>query len=614
MNTGSRIPLELLAPAGTADIGIAAVDHGADAVYIGAPKFSARANAGSSMADIERLTGYAHRFKARVYLALNTILTDGEIPEAESLIRSAWEAGVDGLIFQDTGLLELDLPPIPLIASTQMHNTTPERVKFLEDAGVERVILARELSLDEIRAIRDKTAVELECFVHGALCVSYSGQCYMSQAAFGRSGNRGVCAQPCRLKYTLKDGEGNAVVSGKHLLSLKDFSLVDRLRDLADAGVTSFKIEGRYKDESYVKNVTAAYRLALDRLMADDPSYMPASSGHVNFSFEPDLSRTFNRGYTTYFLDGPDLKLRQGALDSPKSVGAPVGTVVRIENGGFVLSGEPVHNGDGMCFVSRTGELCGFRVERVENGRIVPNSLKGLEKGTALFRNRDHEFLKLLNGKTAERRIRMSMAFRQEKNTVRLSVSDEDGHSADVVMAASGDAANQPEKMADRIREQLGRTGTTMFAVDELAIDIRYPGFLPVSLINELRRDVLDRLAAERENGYTRTTRMNPSSISPVYPEKSVDFRANISNRLARSFYEGHGAHVAEDALETGGSPAGKPLMTTRYCIRREIGACLMDRNRRLDPRPPLILTDGKRSWTLEFDCKRCRMSLKKKD
>jgi putative protease len=298
MNVGSRIPLELLAPAGTADIGIVAIDHGADAVYIGAPKFSARANAGSSMADIERLVRHAHRFKARVYLALNTILTDDEIPDAEAIVRSAWEAGVDGLIFQDTGFLELDLPPIPLIASTQMHNDTPERVKFLEDAGVGRVILARELSLGEIRAIREKTTVELECFVHGALCVSYSGQCYLSQAAFGRSGNRGVCAQPCRLKYTLKDGEGNTVVSGKHLLSLKDFSLIDRLRDLADAGITSFKIEGRYKDESYVKNVTAAYRLALDRLMQEDPRYVPASSGCTTFSFEPDLNRTFNRGYT----------------------------------------------------------------------------------------------------------------------------------------------------------------------------------------------------------------------------------------------------------------------------------------------------------------------------
>jgi putative protease len=476
------------------------------------------------------------------------------------------------------------------------------------------VILARELSLGEIRAIREKTTVELECFVHGALCVSYSGQCYLSQAAFGRSGNRGVCAQPCRLKYTLKDGEGNTVVSGKHLLSLKDFNLIDRLRDLADAGVTSFKIEGRYKDESYVKNVTAAYRLALDRLMQEDPRYVPASSGRTTFSFEPDLNRTFNRGYTSYFLDGPDLTLRQGALDTPKSVGAPVGSVVRIENGGFILSGETVHNGDGMCFVSRTGELLGFRVERVENGRVYPNSLKGLEKGTALFRNRDHEFLKLLNQKTAERRVRVSMAYRQEKNMVRLSVSDEDGHSADAEMAASGDIANQPEKMADRIRDQLGRTGTTMFAVDDLAMDIRYPGFLPVSLINELRRDVLDRLAAERENGYSRPIRTKPSSISPVYPEKNLDFRANISNRLARAFYERHGAHVGEDALETGVSPAGKPLMTTRYCIRREIGACLMDRNRRLDPRSPLILSDGKRAWTLEFDCKRCRMSVKKKD
>jgi putative protease len=608
MTEDTRIPLELLSPAGNSGIGRAAIDHGADAVYIGAPQFSARANAGNSMDDIARLIDYAHLFNARVYLALNTILSDGELSEAQSIIREAYQAGADGLILQDTGLLSPDLPPIPLIASTQMNNVTPEKVKFLEDAGFNRVILARELSLSDIRAIREKTAVELESFVHGALCVSYSGQCYMSQASFGRSGNRGVCAQPCRLKYTLKDGKGEEVVRGRHLLSLKDLNLIAHLGDLAEAGITSFKIEGRYKDAAYVKNVTAAYRKALDRFIDNHPEYRRQSSGKVTFHFEPDLARTFNRGYTPYFLLEPQGTAHQAAMDSPKSVGAEIGRITRLEKNGFRIKGAALANGDGLCFVSRAGDLRGFRVEKVENGLIIPSGMDGLATGLALFRNHDHEFLKLLDKKSAERTLAVTMTFEQTASDIRLTVTDEDGHTVHSQLPAAFEPARQPEKAKDQIRSQLTSTGTTIFTVTSLVMETETPGFLPLSLLNRLRRDALTRLEQLRKKGYEPRRRKVVAGPVPDYPEKNLDYRANVANRLARDFYEKHGAKVVEEALEKGGSPSGKILMTTRYCLRRELSACLKKPEQRQKLRPPLVLTDGKRTFRLEFDCEQCRM------
>ena len=608
MTEDTRIPLELLAPAGNFEFGKAAIDHGADAVYIGAPRFSARANAGNSLEDIGRLIAYAHLFKARVYVALNTILSDSEIVDAVDLIAALYQAGADGLILQDPGLLEMDLPPIPLIASTQMNNTTAEKVKFLEDAGFSRVILARELSLCEIRAIRAETNIELECFVHGALCVSYSGQCYLSQAAFGRSGNRGVCAQPCRHAYTLKDGKGKEVVSGKHLLSLKDLNLIGSVADLAEAGVTSFKIEGRYKDAAYVKNVTAAYSLALDRFIETHPGYRRQSAGSVQFQFVPDLNRTFNRGYTRYFLLDPEDTGSQAAMDTPKSIGAEVGTISQVGQGWFRLSGQNVHNGDGMCFVARPGVLKGFRVERTENGRIFPNDMEGLTAGMRLFRNHDHEFLKILDKKTADRRIGVSMTFQQTETHIRLTVTDEDGCTVNAHLPAAYEEARQPEKMKDQIRSQLTSTGNTPFAVTAVVMEIPVPGFLPLSLLNSLRRDALDQLAQLRLRQYAVKSRPTITGPLPMYPEKILDYRANVFNRFAKAFYEHHGAEVAEDAFETGTKPSGKNLMTTRYCLRRELGACLKNPDHRLKLTPPLTLSDGKRTYTLRFDCEHCRM------
>ncbi len=349
------VALELLSPAGNAAIGMAAIDHGADAVYIGAPYFSARADAGNPVEDIAELIGYAHCFAARVYVALNTILTDAEIPKALEMIHRIHAAGADGLIIQDVGLLECALPPIPLIASTQMHNATPEKMKFLESVGFSRVILARELSLSEIRAIREATSMDLECFIHGALCVSFSGQCSMSQAAFGRSGNRGVCSQPCRHAYSLMDGEGKTIIKNKHLLSLKDLNLSGMIPDLVNAGITSFKIEGRYKDAGYVKNITAAYRREIDRFLAQNPGYRRAGSGTTTLNFEPDIEKTFNRGYTRYFISGRNEKT--GAIDTPKSMGKAIGTVTAVEQDFFRMKGYPVTNGDGLCFFTSIGRF-----------------------------------------------------------------------------------------------------------------------------------------------------------------------------------------------------------------------------------------------------------------
>lgn len=601
------ISLELLAPAGDARIGMAAIDHGADAVYIGAPRFSARAAAGNTIADIAGLIRYAHRFAARVYVALNTILTDAELPEALALIRQVHEAGADGLIIQDVGLLECDLPPIPLIASTQMHNATPEKVKFLETVGFRRVILARELSLEEISAIRSRTEVELECFVHGALCVSYSGQCYMSQILAQRSGNRGVCAQPCRHRYSLIDADGRKIIENKYLLSLKDLNLSGMIPDLVQAGITSFKIEGRYKDAGYVKNVTAAFHRELDRFVAGNPAYRRASSGKTTLMFEPDLSRTFNRGYTRYFLHGRSGNV--GAIDTPKSLGKAVGTVTALGKGFFRMAGDRVQNGDGLCFFSASGALAGFQVNRVDRERIFPNTMAELKVGQRLYRNRDHEFLSALEKTTAVRQVAISLRFRQSDTRITLDVTDEDGHQASAAVETPYQAARNPETIRNQTVEQLSKTGNTIFALEALSIQPEQPGFLPLSLLNRLRREALQQLTLIREARY----RPAPVAISPntvPYPEENLDYRANVLNRRAEQFYFRHGAQAVEWSLEAGGEVSGKRLMTTRYCIRHELGACPRYSKQPDSLKEPLHLTDGQRHYRLCFDCRRCLMQV----
>ncbi len=597
--------LELLAPAGNAEIGMAAIDHGADAVYIGAPKFSARADAGTGVADIARLIRHAHLYYARVYVALNTILTDRELPEALEIIREVFQLGADGLILQDPGLLELDLPPIPLIASTQMHNNTLEKVQFLEAVGFKRVILARELSLEEIAAIRQKTRVELEFFVHGALCVSYSGQCYMSQAAAGRSGNRGVCAQPCRSRYTLTDADGNVIRQQKFLLSLKDLNLMNAIPDLVAAGVTCFKIEGRYKGIDYVKNVTAAYRQAIDRFISGHADYHRSSSGISTFAFSPDPDRTFNRGYTQYFIFGRREKV--ASIDTQKSIGQYVGVITGMGKDYFRMNRHDLQNGDGLCFFTKQNDLAGFRVDRVEKEKIYPNNMRGLEIGTPLHRNHDMALTRTLKKDSTRRRIAVEMGFTQEESLIRLAVRDEDGNQAETVMEVSSEPPRDPSKAWEQIETHLSSTGNTPYRVAGLTIHPEQPGFLPVSTLNGIRRDALEALTRIRLESYPRQTiQLTPNNVP--YPEKRLDFRANVLNEQARRFYERHGAEITEPAFETLSDTAEKTVMTTRYCIRHQLDLCPRYSRSGHTLKEPLRISDGNYTYRFEFDCRQCRM------
>lgn len=605
------VSLELLAPAGNADIGIAAINHGADAVYIGAPKFSARANAGVDAAEIARLIRYAHLYYARVYVALNTILRDDEMADARRMIHEIYESGADGLIIQDRGILELDLPPIPLIASTQMHNDTADKVCFLEDVGFHRVILARELSVVEIAAIRKHTNIELEVFVHGALCVSYSGQCYMSQAVAGRSGNRGVCAQPCRSRYTLTDGDGRSILSDKFLLSLKDLNLMEYLPDLVGAGVTSFKIEGRYKEIDYVKNVTAAYSQALDLFIDRNPGYRRSSSGRSEIDFVPDPAKTFNRGFTRYFVLGGKEKV--ASLDTQKSIGQPLGTITGMGKGFFRAECADLQNGDGICFFTGERELAGFRVERVEGDRIYPNTMQDLARGVFLYRNYDIRLSRMLSRNSGRRRIAVSLRLVHDGDRVRLTAEDEDGNQVEHVWDMPYEEPRNAEKMRQQIATQLASSGNTPFRVVETSVSERV-GFFPISRVTAARRLLLEQLEKIRLEKHPKILApFKPNSVP--YPEKRLDFHANILNQLARRFYERHGAEVAEPALETlpdssGADLLGKEVMKTRYCLRYQLDACPQCESSGGTLAEPLRLSDGHHVYRLRFDCAQCRMSV----
>jgi 23S rRNA 5-hydroxycytidine C2501 synthase len=599
-------PLELLAPAGNADIGIAAIDHGADAVYIGAPKFSARAQAGNSIDEIARLIHHAHLYYARVYVALNTILTDEELPQAVEIIKKVYDLGADGLIIQDVGLLEMALPPIPLTASTQMHNNTIEKVQFLEAVGFKRVILPRELSIEDITAIRQKTKLELEVFVHGALCVSYSGQCYLSQAIKGRSANRGICAQPCRYRYDLIDGSGNIILRNKYLLSLKDLNRSDALPELIAAGVTSFKIEGRYKEIDYVKNITASYSMALDRFIKANHGYRRISSGKSEPLFSPDTTKTFNRGYTKYFLYDSDENV--ASMDTQKSIGQPIGTVTEVKKEYFKTDSNNLSNGDGLCFFTKHGQLSGFRVDRTEDGRIYPNKIEGLKVGTLLYRNYDIAFDRLLKKRSAHRKIEIKMDFVQENDRICLAALDEDGNHAEKCMLVPYEAAKDIPKAIEQIKKQLLRTGDTIYQVTVLNISPGQPGFLTISVLNSLRRQCLEELTKIRLEKYQhKDSVFAPNNVQ--YPTKKLDFHANILNDNARRFYARHGAEVLEPAFETFSNVKGRQVLTSRYCIRRRLGACLRADKPQLVLKEPLRIRDEHYIYLLVFDCRNCRMS-----
>ncbi|MGD9643622.1 MAG: U32 family peptidase [Elusimicrobiales bacterium] len=596
--------IELLAPAKNLACGIDAVNCGADAVYIGAERFSARVSAGNDIADIERLASYAHKYRAKVYVALNTIMHEEELSRARLLVRRIWEAGADALIVQDMGLLEAGLPPIPLIASTQTHNTTPEKVLFLEKAGFKRVILARELSLEQIKAIRAATSVELESFVHGALCVCYSGQCYLSCTLGGRSGNRGECAQPCRKLYTLKDASGDTIAVNKHLLSLKDLNLSRRLAHLAAAGVTSFKIEGRLKDRDYVRNIVSFYRRELDKVI-EKKGYARASIGRSFAGFEPNPAKTFNRGYTEYFIDGNPADV--ASPDTPKFVGEKLGPATDVKNGSFRLHGaERLHPGDGISYFDKTGTLAGSLVNGVLDGRVRADNLKGMENGTLVYRNLDKEFMRALEREGAQRKFALRLEFSDCDGGFLLKASDERGAAGEAKWRGVKSQAQKPEQALDTMRKQLSKLGETDFYLEALDLKLSKPYFLPVSALNDLRRDALAALerAAAALPSAREEIKLVPNDYP--YPTDKLDHTGNVLNSLAAAFYKRHGVKEIAMAAEGGASMAGKPLMTSKFCLRRQLGLC-----RKGKEVEPLFMEDAEgHKFRLEFDCARCEMKL----
>ena len=614
--------IELLAPAKNLECGIEAVNHGADAVYIGAPKFGARAAAVNSLEDIAALVAYAHLYNVRIYVTVNTILKEEELAETEKMIWELYRIGVDALIVQDMGITRLNLPPIPLHGSTQMDNRTPEKVRFLADAGFRQVVLARELSLQEIRRIHEACPeTPLEVFVHGALCVSYSGQCYVSQACFGRSANRGECAQFCRLPFSLVDADGKTIVRDKHLLSLKDLNQSEVLEDLLDAGASSLKIEGRLKDVSYVKNVTAAYRSKLDAIFARRKEYVRASSGTCRFDFTPRLDKSFSRGFTHYFLQGRDREI--SSFDTPKSLGEEMGTMKEKRGNYLTVAGvKPFHNGDGVCFLDEQGRLQGFRINRVDGNKLYPaGDVPRIEPRTRLFRNFDQEFERILARKSVERKIGVGWELTDTPSGFALTAADEDGNRITLSFPYPKELARTPQP--ENLRTQLGKLGNTPFEVMPLggtdspsattapaiAINLSQNWFIPASVIADWRRQAIDKLTAARRITYRRELHVwKPTRHR--FPATSLTYLGNVMNTAARSFYQAHGVASVEPAYEKQAVPEAV-LMFCKHCLRYSMGWCPTYQKGHSPYREPyyLVGTDGKR-FRLTFDCKNCQMKV----
>ena len=604
MQTKSR-PIELLSPAKDLNCGIEAINHGADAVYIGAPKFGARAAAGNSLEDIRELCEYAHLYGARIYVTLNTILKEDELEEAERMIWDLWRVGTDALIIQDMGITRLNLPPIPLHASTQTDNRTPEKVRFLEAAGFTQVVLARELSLNEIRRISEATTVPLEVFVHGALCVSYSGQCYLSAALSGRSANRGECAQYCRLPYTMVDATGTEIVSNKHLLSLKDMNRSDQLEALLDAGVSSLKIEGRLKDAGYVKNITAYYRKKLDAVLSRRPEYRRASAGRSTYTFEPVAEKSFNRGFTTFLLEGRTADIT--AFNTPKSLGEPVGMVKEIKGNSFTVAGlKQLNNGDGLVFFNRKGELEGFSVHRVEANRVFPLDMPQLTPKTPLYRNFDQAFDKLLAKPSAERKLSVEIEFLDNPFGFTLCMEDETGARIMLTEPFAKELARREQQ--DNIRTQLSKLGNTPFEASKVVVGLSENWFVPSSLLADMRRRGVEKLLEARRARYPRETvkRVQPS-VSIPFPERQLTYLGNVANGKARSFYQDHGVEQIDPAFEL--SPRKDvPLMFTKHCLRYSMGWCPTYQKDKSPYKEPYYLLYKDTRLRLQFDCKHCQM------
>ena len=599
--------IELLAPAKNLECGMAAIDHGADAVYIGAPKFGARAAAVNSLEDIAALVEYAHLYNVRIYVTVNTILKDEELKETEEMIRALYRVGVDALIVQDMGITGLELPPIPLHASTQMDNRTAEKVRFLADAGFRQVVLARELSLREIGKIHEACPdVPLEIFVHGALCVSYSGQCYVSQACFGRSANRGECAQFCRLPFSLVDSNDRVIVKDKHLLSLKDLNQSEELEALLDAGASSFKIEGRLKDVSYVKNVTAAYRQKLDAILARRKEYVRASSGSCRYAFKPQLDKSFSRGFTHYFLHGRTRDVF--SFDTPKSLGEEMGTMKEARGNYLTVAGlKSFNNGDGVCYIDEQGKLQGFRINRVEGNKLYPQEMPRIKPRTVLYRNFDQEFEKILARRSSERKMAVAIRLADTAFGFALTLTDEDDNRVTLSLPRAKEPARTPQE--ENLKTQLAKLGNTPFEAERVDIDFTENWFLPASVLADFRRQAIEKLIAARRINYRRELAvLRPTTHA--FPQTTLTYLGNVMNARAASFYAVHGVVSIAPAFEQ--TPVEKAvLMFCKHCLRYSMGWCPVHQRERSPYREPyyLVSTDGKR-FRLEFDCRNCQMKV----
>ena len=599
--------LELLAPAKNLEAGIAAINCGADSVYIGGPQYGARAEAGNSLSDIEKLVQYAHKFWVKVFVTVNTLLTDKELIQVEKLIKGLYKINVDAIIIQDVGLLELDLPPIPLIASTQMHNDCWQKIKFLEDVGIKRVILARELSIQEIKEIKSHTNIELEFFIHGALCVCYSGQCRLSYVNGGRSGNRGVCGQPCRNMYSLKTEDGKVITKNKYLLSLKDLNLSAKLNEVIDAGITCFKIEGRLKDISYVKNITSYYRKKLDNIILNS-NYVRTSSGTSNMDLHPDPYKTFNRSYTDYFIEGKKKSI--ASINTPKSLGEKIGTVKKVNKDFFVLDKPALLScGDGLCFFNKDQKLCGTNIVKIDNEKIFTNSLNDIIEKVEIYRNHDLSFIKTLKSSNITRKIGIDIFLMDTDNGFTIKAIDEDKNSATFSIETEKNSAKNKTMAHTTIKKQLSKTGNSIFQSENIIISFNSSNgyFIPIKIINQMRRELLKKLEEVRIEKYPiKRSKLMKNDIS--YPYKELDYSFNILNKKAEEFYLRHRVKKIEYALES--VPfhkiKNKKVMTTKYCIRHQLGLC----HKSAENNKPLILFDDKKEYRLLFNCKTCTMEI----
>jgi len=600
---------ELLVPAANKETAEKAVLAGADALYAGYSKYGARLNAGNSISDLIEMIDFAHIYGVKVYIALNTILNDEEIIKAEKLICRLYDIKADGIIIQDMGILELDIPPVPLIASTQCHNISIEKIKFFEKTGFKRVILPRELSLKEIREIRKHTNIELECFVHGALCMSYSGQCYMSLANGGRSANRGICAQCCRKKYSLKDAEGKYIARNKHILSLKDLNLSMHLEDLISAGINSFKIEGRLKNEAYVINTAAYYRKLIDKILAEY-SLKRSSEGVSRIDFEPDVNKTFNRSYTDYNFTG--YINNAASVNYTGSLGEFTGIVKNSNKNYFTLNSNILNNGDGICFFNKYNELTGTNINKTEGSLIFPAEIQGIKEGVKIYRNYDKEFEDKLKSADLTRQLKAFLRVRETNTGYWFFLRDEKGNCAVHAIGRNFEPALNRQKALDILRVQLEKSGGTEFKIEAGDIVLKTAPHLKVSCINEIRRILTAKLRQLRRKNYKIEYREQEKTIA-AYPYDEADFRANIFNEKAAEFYRKRGVKIKEYALEAQKDCTGRTVMTSKYCLKNQFGLCSKQNAAKKFKEPFTLIDEKGREYKVEFDCRECNMKIRMK-